>query len=446
MNDHAARLAEERAQLRPQGIAAEAEVLELLHKYSIAVIGGHARVVCWTDTTLHTMRLEALRTLLAGRVYVTRTMDGEKRVPLARYVLDHAQKYTGVLYAPGQAPVVGNRLNLWRGFSVDPVEGIWQLMEAHIRDVLADGNDEHARYILHWLAWCVQNPGQPAEVALVLRGGKGAGKGVLGNAMLRIFGPHGRHISNRKHLVSGFNQSLLHCSFLFADEAYWPGDQSAESELKRLITEPTLTIEPKGVDSFEAPNCLHPLITGNDDWVVPMSDDERRYAAFGVSADHVGDVPYFEALHAELSNGGLAAMLHDLLAMPLKGWHPRLGIPMTATMRSQQEQSQRGVPALIAALLEEGRLPAPMHGRPNVCLTADGEWGDGLWSYARRTIPSLRHAPPKVLSSALRTSWQCVRCKSAGQRGMEFLPLPTIRQLYVARYGPQDWDMTEDWS
>jgi hypothetical protein len=353
-----------------------------------------------------------------------------------------------LVFLPNDNAVADGRLNLWRGFSVKPEEGKWPLMETHIRDIVAAGESTHARYILNWLAWCVQNPGRRAEVALVLRGGKGAGKGILGTTMLRIFGAHGRHISNRKHLVSGFNQHLLHCSFLFADEAYWPGDQSAEGELKRLITEPTLNIEPKGLDSFYAVNSLHLLISGNAEWVVPASDDERRYAVFLVSNEHANDPDYFTALHRELDNGGLEAMLCDLLHTELGAWHPRASVPQTAALAQQKEESLRGVDALVSNLIEAGCLPYPAGSHhPNTCLTSGEEKGEGLWAHAKRTVPSLKHHSAAAMSRALQHRWQCQSgWKQGGQKGITFLPLPELRQLYQAKFGAQpDGDPAVNW-
>lgn len=61
-------------------------------------------------------------------------------------------------------------------------------MQAHIRDVLADGDQEAEGYILNWAAWAVQNPGKRAEAALVFRGDEGTGKGVFLHALREIFG------------------------------------------------------------------------------------------------------------------------------------------------------------------------------------------------------------------------------------------------------------------
>ena len=251
-------LAKERARRRPSRLASEDEAAALLAKYSIVTLGSAGRVMYWTRRDLHEgdealapefLSEAAFKLFFRGRFHLTRSRDGdEKRTPLSGYLLDRMQRYAGVVYSPnGPAVSRTGKVNLWRGFGVLPAEGTWSLMRAHLNEVIASGDFESARYILRWLAWCVQHPGERAEVALVVRGKRGMGKGTLGNAMCRVFGAHGVHLSNQKHLTAGFNRHLMHCSFLFADEAFWPGDKSGEGELKRIITEPTLFIEPKGL-------------------------------------------------------------------------------------------------------------------------------------------------------------------------------------------------------
>jgi len=53
---------------------------------------------------------------------------------------------------------------------------------------------------------------------------------------------------------------------------------------------------------------------------VPASSDERRYAVFNVNGNRAQDRDYFGPLAEQMANGGLAAMLHDLLEMDLDGF------------------------------------------------------------------------------------------------------------------------------
>src|SRR5262249_25967003 len=157
--------------------------------------------------------------------------------------------YRGLTFRPDlDDNMVGGKLNLWRGWGVQARKGDWSLMRQHIKEVIASGDEEADTYVMNWLTWAIQHPAERAQVALVLLGSRGTGRGPLGNAMCHIFGQHATHISSVAHLTGRFNGHMRDACFLFADEAYWPGDKQGEGAMKGLITEPTLFIEGKGKD------------------------------------------------------------------------------------------------------------------------------------------------------------------------------------------------------
>jgi len=193
----------------------------------------------------------------------------------------------------------------------------------------------------------------------VLRGGKGAGKGILMRLLCYVFGAHAIQISDRKHLLGSFNRHLQQICFLYADEAFWPGDKAGDGPLKRLVTEPTLVIEPKGIDAYEVPNRLSIVMTSNEDWVVPATKDERRYAVFDVLGTRIKDFAYFGALDDEIyREGGAEAFLYDMLHMDLGTWHPREGIPQTPALADQKGESATVLANWLGEILDEGMIPA----------------------------------------------------------------------------------------
>ena len=137
----------------------------------------------------------------------------------------------------------------------------------------------------------VQQPDRAGEVAAVLKGKEGVGKGVLAKYYGRCFGSHFRHIAQASHLTGKFNSHLQHCSCLFADEAFFAGDRSHELILKAIITEETLMIEPKGLDAYPVRNCIRLIMSSNSDWVVPAGADARRYFVLNVSDAKKQDPP-----------------------------------------------------------------------------------------------------------------------------------------------------------
>lgn len=356
----------------------------------------------------------------------------------------HRRQNHSLVFAPGEGDEVGEQLNLWRGFGIAPAPGDWSLMRTHIRDVLADGDPEAADYIIKWAAFAVQNPEEPAEVALVFRGKKGTGKGLFARALMRLFGQHGLHIPNGKLLTGNFNLHLRDCCLLFADEVEWHGDRQAEATLKVMVTEPELMIEGKGRDAFQSANHLHIVMSSNEEWVVPASIDERRFAAFGVSDARQGDKAYFTDLVAEMDGGGLAAMLHDLLAMDLDGWHPRWNIPQTGELMAQKLASLSGPAAVVHELLMRGETP--------MVERDDGRWptihsGDRVfiptsdlasWAAARRLVAEVRpglaerlgHELAKAAGPGIEPQRETVQRRQV--RGWWLPALPEARRLWSA--------------
>jgi hypothetical protein len=434
---------------------AGAELETLLKKHGIVIVGGSARIISWrrrglypgdTCSELELLSESGFRFFYRGKYVIEPAQNGERRrVSLAAKFFDVADRFYGLIYAPGEDAIIDGCYNLWRGFAVEPKAGDWSLMQAHIRDIIARCDDQIAEYVFNWLAWAIQNPGQRAEVALVLRGGKGSGKGVFANAVVHLFGPHARHIANRQHLIGSFNLHLAHCSLLFADESFWPGDRAGEGMLKMLITEPALSIEPKGLDVFTVRNCLHLIVAGNEDWVVPASSDERRFAVTEVSGARAGDFDYFRRLHHELTNGGYEAMLHGLLEHDLGDWHPRGSVPKTQELRRQQAHSRRGVDALVETIAHESQLPCAASDRPDVAVTNGEAKREGFWHHAKTTVPDLRYRNSHSLIPELRDDWGCEAYKSGNIRGVQFPPLEELRQRFDAKHGPQPWDDAENW-
>jgi hypothetical protein len=389
-------------------------------------------------------------------VWIDNDKGGTKPESLGKWWTGHPERRTveGLTFRPG-APVgelVGGRLNLWRGFGVEPAPGDWSLMQRHIKEVLAAGDEEVADYIKNWLAWAVQYPAERAQVALVFKGGRGTGKGTLGNAMCHLFGQHATHISSVDHLAGRFNAHLRDAVFLFADEAYWPGDKGGEGTLKRLITEPTLFIEAKGRDGVTVPNMLHVLMASNEGWMVPAGEHERRYAVFQVSENKRQNEDWFTPLYQQLEAGGYAAMLHDLLHHDLREWHPR-HIPMTEALREQQVQSLDPLDAWVLEFLEDGALPEGIGvNLPNVALSRSKPDYDnrnprnGLYDLARERHPKLRYLDDQVLAAHLKR-WGCKPWRNSQERGWEFPPLLEGRVRWEEKYPDWKWrhpDLT-DW-
>jgi len=428
-------------------------LIKLNEKYAvIGDLGGKCLVMSWVESKVERAvkvpSFQAFKSFTEryAHKYVTlKSTDDNGEVvedvkALGAYWLKwgHRRTFEGIDLVPnGERELPGKVLNLWQGFAIEPKPGAWPLMKRHILDVLAAGDRPSADYIARWAAWAVQHPGERAEAALVLKGGKGSGKGTFADAMRVIFGQHGLHIFNSKHLVGAFNGHLRNCLFLFADEAFWAGDKHGEAVLKGMLTEPVLMIEQKGIDATAWKNRLHVIMAANAEWVVPASHDERRYAVFEVSGARMNDEAYFRELYAEMRGGGLAAMLHDLLHLDLKDWHPRK-IVRTVALAEQKARSLDPRHEWWESVLQSGVLPGrrDTHGVIPAVVVYDR---------ARDDVPKLKEASVTALGRFLR---------SLGAEGLHrengnywrFPALIDARKIWTDKFGAWPWrNSLTDW-
>lgn len=382
---------------------------------------GHRVIVGMTQSEYRLLRANCT-------VQTTDSNGNTKTACIADVWLRHParrQYPNGFALLPGHDAPEGV-YNLWRGFGIEPKEGDVKPALKHLRNVVCSGDDAIFRYMLGWMARAVQKPGDPAEVAVVMRGGRGTGKSTVLRWMVEIFGGHALHILHSRHLVGNFNAHLRGTCFLGADEAFFAGDRAGADVLKGLVTEPTITIERKGVDAFTARNRLKIMMASNSDWVVPAGTDERRYLVLDVSDVKKQDHAYFAALNAHMENGGLAALLHFLLNHDISGFNVR-NVPNTAALDQQKLLSLPPLHAWLYARLYAGHL-----------MQHDAEWireqrreavVEAFAEYAGRKGARYEHTDAAFIGRALRKVFpelgDAHRREGAGRRARYWV-FPTL--------------------
>lgn len=381
--------------------------------------------------------------------------NGDTPTPLGKWWVAHPDRreYDTVTFEPTKEPgpylnekINKQYFNLWEGFTEIPTPGSWKRTLKHIYKVLCNKDREKYYYTIQWIAWCIQNPGIRAEVAIVFKGKKGAGKGFIFTQLVKLFGRHGMSISNGEHLTGKHNAHLMMLSFLFADEAYYPGDKGIEGALKQLITEPNLTVEPKFQNTRLSVNCLHVGMSTNNDWVIPASDDERRFFINEVDSkfakNQTSDAArkeYFSKLWGEMEHGGRAAMLYDLQKMNLKDWHPRDDIPDTEELKRQKDLSMPKREKAILAFLENGIFPGVLVGKFNYQVGSTE-----LNDYMERLEPGSARISIKH-KAALLKELGAVSKVEHGQRVWVFPPLEQIKTNWNQIKGMHNWEDYNGW-
>ena len=275
--------------------------------------------------------------------------------PLWLKATDRPTYPQGFAMLPGENPPKGV-YNLWTGFGCEvdysstPIQARKALW--HLKYVICGGDQTSYRYSLGWLAHAFQNPKKQAEVAFVMLGGRGAGKGTLGGWFIGLFGSHGTHIQNPGHLTGRFNSHLKSTVALFVDEAFFVGDRAAHNVLKGLITENQIMVEPKNVNAYAAKNRLKIMMATNETHAISAGTDERRYFVTYVSDRVKQNHKYFTELTKWWKDGGDRALFTLLCHIDLSEFNIRK-VPKTAALEEQKLESLTGLDSWLYELLQD---------------------------------------------------------------------------------------------
>lgn len=280
-------------------------------------------------------------------------------VPVTKLWMQHKARRSypnGIVFLPNQE--VEGAYNHWQGFSVEPnPNASCNLFLKHLREVFCDGNSTYYNYMLGWMAHCIQRPEDKPGVAVVAKGLKGAGKDTVFEYFGELFRHHYITVANKDQLLGKFNQHQEKCLLLHVQEGFWAGDKRDEGALKYLITSPHVMIEPKGMNAFPIKSVLRIFISSNERWVVPATEDERRFFVLNVNSKRKGDHDYFDALRKEMTNGGPAALLDMLLNFDLNKFQVR-DVPDTEGLAEQKVQGFKNVEAWWFNALQSGSIHA----------------------------------------------------------------------------------------
>ncbi len=453
----------------------ESDIDRMNKSHAVIPIGGKTCVVTFgelpdfpgRETIVMTQTIDDFKALQNKYRHSYRDEKGElKHVPMGNHWINSPKRRQfdgGMAFMPQHEGNVGNRLNLWNGFGVKPIKpdgrsgaaGCNKFLEFML-NVICNGNEEHFDYLLKREATIFQKRIR-SEIALGLRTEEeGCGKGFYEKTMGHLLGHHAMQITNPKHIVGNFNPHLETLLRLTADEALFVGIHEHRNALFGLITEAKLTIEPKGYGVYTADNFLNISITSNAPHFLPVSGTARRFLIPTVSTIHMQDFAYFDAIQAQLDDGGYEALLYHLLhEVDLTGFNVRL-VPQTEGLREQRNQSLAPLEAWWCELLETGTLagadPSEPHRAVSNSYTRQIEIDTGFSTQVRHVTQLGVYDQAKLIEPRLKTHFSdhklgdllremgCDNTKKVlRRRGWSFPPLLQCRGAWERRYPDWQW-------
>lgn len=267
---------------------------------------------------------------------------------------DSRRQYDGLVFSPRYD--VPGYFNLFQGFGTKAIDGCCDRFIDFMFDVICSGNSELFDYQWNWLAHLFQKPDELPGTAFVLRGAEGIGKNTFSECIGRLVGAaHFIQLSSIQQVVGRFSGHLADKLLVFANEAIWGGDKSAEGTLKHIISDDISSVEYKGKDIVSVKNYKRLIAASNEDWVIPRGVNDRRWIVIDVNDSRREDQEYFAAIKAELEHGGYEALMFKLINTDISNFNPRK-IPMPLKMSGWELKLRSGGSVLQwwFSLLENG--------------------------------------------------------------------------------------------
>jgi hypothetical protein len=197
--------------------------------------------------------------------------------------------------------------NAWNGFGAVRIDlnsltekdkTSLQEMKDFLFKTWASSDDNLYRYIVSWFANCVRT-GDINGTAMVLFSKQGAGKGFFIHFMSMLIRQcntavvTGISSMTQKHNTTIQNKRLICINELCSTREEF---KSNFDKIKCFITDPTIQIEPKGVNPYEIDNIGNLVLCTNHRDSMVIEKGDRRYTILEVNECYLNNHAYFKDL------------------------------------------------------------------------------------------------------------------------------------------------------
>ena len=371
--------------------------------------------------------------------------------------LDHrdSREFDSVSFDPKDT--FPGEFNMFRGLAITlgmAVEADVTAFTDHIRTIWCKGNNELSEYLLNWMAHLIQFPGTKMCATPVLKGGQGAGKGIIVQILAMILGlPHFMQVTNVEEITGVFQEDKIKTNLLtFMDECTFAGDKKQSSILKGLLTEAWRHWNAKFINPVRVKNCSNYIVASNYDRIVFVETDDRRWLLIEVDDRYAGpQTPESKEYFARLLATDPRHVAHFLYNRDLSSFNPRQ-IPKTDYQRHQKRINFDSAMVWLNKMLEDGELPST-HAAESRLLNIHDDTilskADVLDSYRNQHKDQFNHILGeerffKVIYDALGGTTKDLTCKGPRINGKRkpSLRLPSLtdcRKRFAFKVNDPEW-------
>jgi hypothetical protein len=237
-------------------------------------------------------------------------------------------------------------LNLWTGFFVEKYENP-QIVDTspiytHLRHLF---DEVEVNFILLWISNMFQFPSS-RSIMLCINGDQGTGKtcfveflnNIIGgdkvisvtNPETELFGNFNGHLSNKVLINLNEVSRKNMCAFYDA--------------IKPLITEKTIKIHNKGLKAYTEQNLGRYILTTNNDMVMDIKENDRRYFPCETKNILRGNTEYFNNFYRCINDKNIQySFFKEMMGYPTRRTITIKDIPVTETMHKAYEYNRDNI-------------------------------------------------------------------------------------------------------
>lgn len=324
--------------------------------------------------------------------------------PLAIAWLRHPDRVT--VFAPEFEPGEGqvferdgdNHLNLWVPSGLVAQQGSIDWLVDHLMFIF--GGDKRAvRHMLSWLAFLVQRPGERVEHALLVAGGQGIGKSILGTMATWLVGKDNTTVVNNTTLASNYNDWLEGTQLAVVQEFKASGKMNMMNELKDPIDGEWVRVEAKYRQGYMCRNHANFMLFSNFEDAAHLDPDDRRFWVYATRVTKRDDEYYgrlWRKVGKKSAGEGMPALLHFLQRLDLSEFdRVRRNPPATASKAAMIASSRPEPLAWLDERLEDRAHPfvADLVTQEQVRDALRSEFGPRDTFWAQRWLRDRRSQP-----------------------------------------------------
>jgi hypothetical protein len=155
-------------------------------------------------------------------------------------------------------------------------QAVVDLFVQHVRNTIED--EREGNLLIDFMSYVYKTPGKRVRWGMLLWGIEGNGKTYFFHVLQLLLGRNATVI-NTSMIERPFNDWAVGSRLIGIEEIRISGTNKWRvlDQLKPMISNDIIAVEPKGATRYHAPNFASYLMTTNHQDAVPMSDNDRRY-------------------------------------------------------------------------------------------------------------------------------------------------------------------------